>query len=98
MGQLTASLLATRGTYYKRGYKVYEAKQDGQGYWGVSRDGKAMGTWVGDRIPQTREQCKDAARRLNEGATINELPHLTPKEAAQYRLWVVARNARLAQV
>ena len=59
---------------------MYEAKQDGQGYWVLYRDGKAMGTWIVDRIPQTREQCKDAARRLNEGATISDLPHYAARK------------------
>lgn len=52
---------------------MYEAQQIG-GFWYVCQDGRAVGTWMVGRMPNTRQECEDAARRMNDGATIRELP------------------------
>ena len=59
---------------------MYEATQDRKACWTIYKDGQAMSTWIGDRIPQNEEQCKDAAHRLNNGATIYDLPRYAARK------------------
>lgn len=33
-----------------------------------------VGKWYVGHMPRTEEQCKDAAQRMNNGATIKDLP------------------------
>ena len=60
----------------------YEAKQSG-GFWYVYEDGKCKGDWIVNRMPDTKEQCEDAAQRLNAGATIRDLPYYRQPENMQ---------------
>ncbi len=50
------------------------------GFWYVCLDGKTVGTWVVGRMPGTKEQCIDAAQRLNSGANITQLPRYQKSE------------------
>lgn len=42
--------------------------------WYVCQDGEIVGSWMVGRMPHTKEECEDAAQRLNNGATIRDLP------------------------
>lgn len=52
---------------------MYTAEQRGLD-WYVCKNSQVIGSWYVGHMPCTEEQCKDAARRLNEGATIRDLP------------------------
>lgn len=52
---------------------MFEAKEI-NGFWYACQDGHPVGTWTVGRMPITREHCKDAARRLNAGESISDLP------------------------
>lgn len=58
------------------------------GFWWVCKDGSPVGTWMVGRMPGTKEQCEDAAQRLNAGATIRDLPKYNAQDMSR----IVARD------
>src|SRR5438046_5738943 len=54
--------------------------------------------WAERHLKGRQQEATDAAISASVCAHWGEHYHLTSHEVAQYRLWVVARNARLAQV